>query len=110
ARHQGRRRGRLPRRGHASGARADARLPRSRGLADGAGGKAQHRVGRRASPNEEHPGVRAAVSAFVDTNILVRHLTGDPPAMAARATAYLREEPELLLTDLIVAETVYVLE
>jgi predicted nucleic acid-binding protein len=50
------------------------------------------------------------VSAFVDTNVLVRHLTGEPPAMAARATAYLREASELLLTDLILAETVYVLE
>ncbi len=50
------------------------------------------------------------MSAFVDTNVLVRHLTGDPPSMAARATAYLEAEPELLLTDLVVAETVYVLE
>jgi predicted nucleic acid-binding protein len=50
------------------------------------------------------------VSAFVDTNVLVRHLTGDPPALAARATAYLRAESELLLTDLVAAETVYVLE
>ncbi|MGI8762090.1 MAG: PIN domain-containing protein [Jatrophihabitantaceae bacterium] len=50
------------------------------------------------------------MSAFVDTNILVRHLTGDPPAMAARATAFLRRESELFLADLIVAETVYVLE
>ncbi len=30
--------------------------------------------------------------------------------MAARATAYLENESQLLLTDLIVAETVYVLE
>jgi predicted nucleic acid-binding protein len=50
------------------------------------------------------------VSAFVDTNILVRHLTGEPPDMAARATAYLEREDELLLTDLVAAETVYVLE
>jgi len=50
------------------------------------------------------------VSAFLDTNILVRHLTGDPPAMAVRATAFLRDEPELFLADLIVAETIYVLE
>ncbi len=48
--------------------------------------------------------------SFVDTNILVRHLTGDPPDMAARATAYLGAENELLLTDLVAAETVYVLE
>ncbi len=50
------------------------------------------------------------MSAFVDTNILVRHLTGDPPEMAARATAFLTAGQELLLTDLVVAETVYVLE
>jgi predicted nucleic-acid-binding protein len=50
------------------------------------------------------------VSAFVDTNVLVRHLTGDPKEIAARASAYLRRESELLLADLVVAETVYVLE
>ena len=50
------------------------------------------------------------MSAFVDTNIIVRHLTGDPPEMAARATAYLAAEPELFLADLIFAETIYVLE
>ena len=50
------------------------------------------------------------MSAFVDTNILVRHLTGDPPEMAARATGYLADASELYLADLIAAETVYVLE
>lgn len=50
------------------------------------------------------------MSAFVDTNILVRHFTGDPPEMAARSTAFLRDESDLLLTDLVAAETVYVLE
>ncbi|MGV0742557.1 PIN domain-containing protein [Mycolicibacterium sp. XJ870] len=50
------------------------------------------------------------MSAFVDTNVLVRHLTGDPPATAARATAYLGTERDILLTDLVLAETVYVLE
>jgi predicted nucleic-acid-binding protein len=50
------------------------------------------------------------VSAFVDTNILVRHLTADPPEMAARATACLADAAQLYLADLIVAETVYVLE
>jgi predicted nucleic-acid-binding protein len=50
------------------------------------------------------------VSAFVDTNVLVRHLTGQPPEMATRATAYLAREQELLLADLVVAETVDVLE
>lgn len=50
------------------------------------------------------------MTAFVDTNVLVRHLTGDPPDMAERATAYLATERDLLLTDLVAAETVYVLE
>lgn len=50
------------------------------------------------------------MSAFLDTNVLVRHLTGDPADLAARATAYLGSERELLLTDLVAAETVYVLE
>ena len=46
----------------------------------------------------------------MDTNVLVRHLTGDPADLAARATAYLGSVRELLLTDLVAAETVYVLE
>jgi predicted nucleic acid-binding protein len=50
------------------------------------------------------------VSAFVDTNILIRHLTGDPPGQAARATRLLSHAGQLLLPDLIVAEVVYVLE
>lgn len=50
------------------------------------------------------------MTAFVDTNVLIRHLTGDPPDLAARATAHLAAADELLLPDLIVAETVYVLE
>jgi predicted nucleic acid-binding protein len=50
------------------------------------------------------------VTAFVDTNVLVRHLTGDPREMASRATAYLAAGSDLYLTDLVVAETVYVLE
>jgi len=50
------------------------------------------------------------VSAFVDTNVIVRHVTGDPPDLAARASAYLAAATELLLADLIVAETIDVLE
>jgi len=41
---------------------------------------------------------------------MIRHLTGDPPEMAARATKALASADELLLADLIVAECVYVLE
>jgi predicted nucleic acid-binding protein len=50
------------------------------------------------------------VRAFIDTNVLVRHLTGDPLAQAERATAFLRGSHELILTDLVLAEMVYVLE
>jgi predicted nucleic acid-binding protein len=48
--------------------------------------------------------------ALVDTNVLVRHLTGDPPRQAHRATAFLAGQNELILTDLVLAELVYVLE
>lgn len=48
--------------------------------------------------------------AFVDTNILVRHLTADPPDQARRATSFLAEGHQLMLADLVVAETIYVLE
>ncbi|HEY8741273.1 MAG TPA: PIN domain-containing protein [Candidatus Dormibacteraeota bacterium] len=50
------------------------------------------------------------MTALLDTNILVRHFTGDPPELAARATRYLSESNDLQWPDLIVAETVYVLE
>lgn len=50
------------------------------------------------------------MSAFIDTNVLVRHLTGDPPEQAERASRHLGEADELLLVDLVVAEVVYVLE
>ena len=50
------------------------------------------------------------MTAFVDSNVLVRHLTGDPPGQAARATAALRSGETLVLVDLIVAEVVLVLE
>lgn len=50
--------------------------------------------------------------AWVDTNILVRHLTGTPPAMARRATRFLADAGagELLVANLVTAEVVYVLE
>ncbi|MEN3283387.1 MAG: hypothetical protein V7607_4527 [Solirubrobacteraceae bacterium] len=50
------------------------------------------------------------MSAFIDTNIIVRHLTGDPPGQARRAGTFLAQAEELLLTDLVAAEVIYVLE
>jgi predicted nucleic-acid-binding protein len=49
------------------------------------------------------------VRALLDTNVLVRHLTGEPPGQAGRSTAFLKGRHELILPDLIVADLVYVL-
>ena len=67
-------------------------------------------MGSGASGDSAHPRDLLAVTAFVDTNILVRHLTGDPPELAGRATRFLAEAEQLLLVDLVLAEMVYVLE
>jgi len=52
------------------------------------------------------------VTALLDTNVLVRHFTGEPVDQARRATAFLRSAAprELLLVDLVAAELVYVLQ
>jgi predicted nucleic acid-binding protein len=53
-------------------------------------------------------------SCLVDTNVLVRFFTGDPPEMAERARALVAQADagkiDLLIPSLIVAETVYTLE
>ena len=48
--------------------------------------------------------------AFVDTNVFVRHLTGDPPEQAAAAIAFLSDAEELYVPDLVLAEVVFLLE
>jgi predicted nucleic acid-binding protein len=52
------------------------------------------------------------VTTLLDTNVLIRHFTGDPPDQARRATAYLQGSSagEFLLLDLITAEMVFVLQ
>jgi predicted nucleic acid-binding protein len=67
-------------------------------------------VERGSSPDEGGTGPPQALSAFLDTNILVRRLTGDPPDQAGRATEFLAQGDELIFTDVIAAELVYVLE
>jgi predicted nucleic-acid-binding protein len=42
--------------------------------------------------------------------VIVRHLTGDPAEQAARSTAALASGETFLLSDLVLAECVYVLE
>lgn len=67
-------------------------------------------MGRSASSHPRRARRAATLTAFLDTNVLIRHLTGDPPELAARATAALAGVGRLLLTDLVLAECVYVLE
>jgi predicted nucleic acid-binding protein len=50
------------------------------------------------------------MNALIDSNVLLRHLTGEPPDQARRATRFLGQDHELILTDVILAEVVYVLE
>ncbi len=49
------------------------------------------------------------MSGFLDTSIVVRYLTGDPPAMAEQAAQIIDQEDDLQLTDVALAETAYVL-
>jgi predicted nucleic-acid-binding protein len=51
-----------------------------------------------------------ALEFLVDTNILVMHLTNEPMNLARPATACSATESEILLADLVLAESVYVLE
>lgn len=52
--------------------------------------------------------------AYVDTNVILRFLTGDPPDLAAQARALFdlveRGEVTLMIDEIVVAETVWVLQ
>ena len=67
-------------------------------------------MARGAPPVKGFQAEPARLSAFLDTNVLVRYFTGDPPEQARRAAAYLARADELLVPDLVVAELVYVLQ
>lgn len=47
--------------------------------------------------------------AFLDTSYVVRYLTGDPPGMAERAAQVIDSDEVLLLSELVLLETAYVL-
>ncbi len=49
------------------------------------------------------------VSALVDTSVVVRYLTGDPPELAERAASVLEGPHTVGLTDVVLVETAYVL-
>ena len=59
----------------------------------------------------EQDGRRDALTApFLDTNVLVRYLTGDPADMAARAAGLIDSGQRFALSCVVLAETGYVLE
>jgi predicted nucleic acid-binding protein len=49
------------------------------------------------------------LSGFLDTSIVVRYLTGDPPEMAEQAAQVIDGRDNLQVTDVVLAETAYVL-
>ena len=49
------------------------------------------------------------MSGFLDTSIVVRYLTGDPPELADRAARIIDSTDDLQITDVVLAETAYVL-
>ena len=49
------------------------------------------------------------MSGFLDTSIVVRYLTGDPPELAEKAAQIIDREERLWITDVVLAETSYVL-
>jgi len=46
---------------------------------------------------------------FVDTNVLVRYLTDDPPELAERAARVIESEAQLMVSELVLVEAAYVL-
>ncbi|AFV76550.1 putative nucleic-acid-binding protein, contains PIN domain [Thermus oshimai JL-2] len=50
------------------------------------------------------------LNALVDTSVLVRYLTGEPPELAEQAAAILDGDETLGITDVVLVETAYVLE
>ena len=49
------------------------------------------------------------MSRLVDTSVIVRYLTGQPPLLAARAAEILDGDPDIAVTPLVLAETSHVL-
>jgi predicted nucleic-acid-binding protein len=49
------------------------------------------------------------LSAFLDTSLVVRYLIGDPPELAKRAAEVIDQEEDLLVNEVVMVETAYVL-
>lgn len=49
------------------------------------------------------------MAALLDTSVIVRYLTGDPPRLAARAARIVDAAEELSIPGVVIAESAYVL-
>ena len=49
------------------------------------------------------------MSGLLDTSMLVRYLTGDPPELAERASRVIDQVENLQVSDIVLAETAYAL-
>ena len=49
------------------------------------------------------------MSGFLDTSVIVRYLTGDPPDMFEKATQIIENAEDLKVTEGVLAETAFVL-
>ena len=49
------------------------------------------------------------MTGFLDTNVVVRYLTGEPSGQAEQAAEIIDGTPELYVTGVVLAETAYVL-
>lgn len=49
------------------------------------------------------------MSGFLDTSMIVRYLTGDPPELAKMAAEIIDWEEHIQVTDVVLVETAYVL-
>jgi len=49
------------------------------------------------------------MSGFLDTSIIVRYLTGDPPDLASQAAEIIDRDENLKVTDVVLVETAHVL-
>jgi predicted nucleic acid-binding protein len=49
------------------------------------------------------------VTGLLDTSMIVRYLTGDPPDLADQAAQVIDRQVDLMVTDVVLAETAYVL-
>ena len=49
------------------------------------------------------------MSGFLDTSVVIRYLTDDPPGLAQQAASIIDGDDDLWITDVVLTETAYVL-